>query len=205
MTKYNIGDRVLVANPAYLVMAGDAEGFVSTGMFGAVGKILRVLDEDSGSLVGQAYSVQAEGSDLQQTISQRYLSPASEPAKPTTIFDDLEDGIYEVDGLDTFIVRRGEATFARCKYGLNGEDEVSGFDHNSTRVNGNVVRLVAPETKPAPDYPEDGAYVDTDGDLLVIADRKATWVNDFGRNGEEIHPDNLVDYGPLTPLVPEAK
>lgn len=200
MTKYNIGDRVLVADPAYLVFAEDAAGYVSSEMFGKTGTITEVPQEDSDGLVGQAYAVEAD-SGLWQTISQRYLSPAPEPVKPTTIFDDLEDGIYEVDDTDTFIVRGGEATFARCRYALSDD----WYSHDPAQATGRVVRLVQPEIEPSPDYPEDGAYVDTDNDLLVIADRKATWVVNFGKNGQELDHYELASYGPFIPLVPEAK
>lgn len=174
MSKFNIGDKVTIANPAYIVTANDPKGYVSAEAFGKTAEVIKVIPEGTrDDIIGTAYQVQVTPG-LAQTISQHYLTEVvEEPETPT-----LADGVYKETGAypDTVLVRDGkvvEVLIATdgCVDEISIADHLSWFQAGDHRLE-DLVRLVAPgEPKPEPLL--DGIYVDSEGDIVQIKDGKA--------------------------------
>lgn len=198
MPKFNIGDKVVISDPAYLVTETDAHGFVSSAFFGKTATVRAVKDEDANSLIGTAYDVMADG--LGQTISQRYLTAAPEPDEPT-----IPDGVYVTnypDAGDTVIVKDGKAIeVLETSDGCDPKGH-SGFLNDTFYLTG-AVRLVAPEIVEPEPLP-DGIYADSYGDLVHIKDGKARNLVDDGGRGYLYSYDTYgTGEGPFTPAIKE--
>lgn len=207
MSKFNIGDRVVIADPAYLVETIDLQGYVDPEFYGKTGVVNRVEEEDDTlSVIGTAYGVQADGKGYSQTISQRYLSAAPEP-EPTP--EPVADGVYrekDDEYADTVLVKDGKVVEVLIAGdGCEGPEYIA--DHlrvfqSASFSFDKVVRLVAPKVeKPVV---ADGIYVDNSGDIVQIKDGKhrdlQSGVTVFTSAGYEDPA-----YGPYTPVVTETE
>lgn len=194
MSKFNVGDRVVISDPAYLVSAANAKAYVSPDAYGKPATVTRVNEEDEGTLVGQAYVVRIDGGTLSQTISQRYLTAA--PAAPA-----LPDGVYRETGGDIVLVRDGKAVEILETNDGCPRDNV---DHLSSLSQDNylsgAVRLVAADRTATSSVP-DGVYTDSEGDVVHVKDNKVRYFN--ARNNPTYYEDDLTVYGPYIPLVEE--
>lgn len=208
MSKFSIGDRVVIADPAYLIEAIDPEGYVDPEFYGKTGVVKRVEEEDdTRSYVGTAYSVQADSKGYSQTISQRYLSAAPEP-EPAP--EPVADGVYrekDDEYADTVLVKDGKVVEVLIAGdGCEGPEYIA--DHlrvfqSASFSFDKVVRLVAPETeKPTL---VDGIYVDNSGDIVQIKNGQHRDLQ--SAFGTVFTIEDLEDpiYGPYTPVVTETE
>lgn len=195
MSKFNIGDRVVIADPAYIVLEGNAEGYVSPALYGKSGVVRRVKEEDTGSFIGTAYEVEAVRDGFTQTISQRYLTAAPpEPVKPV-----LADGVYRTRLDDTVLVLNGKAVEI-----LESSDDCPREDHafwlNEHDALDGATRLVAADAG-ATAVP-DGVYTDSDGDVVHVKDNEVRYLH--GSYAAIYNAEDIKSYGPYIPLVQEG-
>lgn len=192
MSKFNIGDRVVIADPAYLVVAGDAKGYVSPDFYGQPGIVIRVAEEGTADRrIGTSYEVEAVRDNFTQTISQHYLTAAPpEPVKPV-----LADGVYLTALGDTVLVLSGKAVEI-----LETGDGCPREDHNFRLGESDILsaatRLVAATTQATV---PNGVYTDSDGDVVHVKDGKVRYLT----SGTVYHADDFEVYGPYIPLVQE--
>jgi hypothetical protein len=206
VSKFNIGDRVTIASPAYLIQTNDPKGYVDSDFYGKTGVVTRVEEEDDTSTrVGTAYEVKADSKGYSQTISQRYLTLAP------VVKETLVDGVYRDDSSrDTVLVKDNKVI--EVLIAGDGCTTPSGLNDHLSWLQGEnlatrLTRLVAPTTY-APDVPADGIYIDSAGDTVLVKDGKgrdvATGTYVYDSNNYSDSYRNL-EYHPYMPLVLETE
>lgn len=206
MSKFNIGDRVTIASPAYIIEERDPKGYVDPDFYGKTGVVTVVKEEDDSSdRVGTAYEVLADAEGYSQTISQRYLTLTP------VVKETLVDGVYrDSRSDDTVLVKDNkviEVLIAGdgCVTSEGLDDHLSWFQNGGPV--GRLTRLVAPPTT-ATDTPADGIYIDSAGDTVHVKDGKGRDV----ATGTYVYINNntwstysTLEYHPYIPLVLETE